>query len=162
MTEPRRDQVAQFMEQGGESSKEDDGEYWEHGETAGRTKRAKQSIDKRRASFRCAFFEEFGLKSFGGDEICEASTAKNCRLCAWLAQRKKALQNGAPFASRAKTEIRLFTLAVTAVAAEIATAGVFELTVTLGTDADHVRHDCAGDGLLSAVILRLLFADCAS
>ena len=34
MREPRRDQVAQLMEQRRESGKEDDGEYWEHGETA--------------------------------------------------------------------------------------------------------------------------------
>ena len=40
------------------------------------------------------------------------------------------------------------TLAVTAVAAEVAAAGVLELAVAFGADADHVGHYGAGDGLL--------------
>ena len=52
--------------------------------------------------------------------------------------------------------IGLFTLAVSAISAEVAAACVFELAVAFGADADHVGHDGAGDGLL--VVLRLLFA----
>ena len=44
--------------------------------------------------------------------------------------------------------MRLLTLAVAAVAAEVAAAGVFELAVAFGADADHVGHDGAGDGFL--------------
>ena len=42
----------------------------------------------------------------------------------------------------------LLTLAVTAIAAEVAAASVLELAVALGADADHVGHDGAGDGFL--------------
>jgi hypothetical protein len=55
----------------------------------------------------------------------------------------------------------LFTLAVTAIPAEVAAACVFQLPVTLGADADHVGHDGAGDGLLLGVNLRGVFAHCA-
>jgi len=53
---------------------------------------------------------------------------------------------------------KLFTLAVAAVAAEVAAAGVFELAVAFGADADHVGHDGARDGFLLWVMLELLFA----
>ena len=53
------------------------------------------------------------------------------------------------------------TLAVTAVAAEVAAARVFELAVAFGADADHVGHDGSRDGLLLWVKLGLLFADSA-
>ena len=42
----------------------------------------------------------------------------------------------------------LLTLAVTAVTAEVAATGVFELAVAFRADADHVGHDCAGNGFL--------------
>ena len=42
----------------------------------------------------------------------------------------------------------LFALAVAAVAAEVAAACMLQLSVALGADADHVRHDGAGDGFL--------------
>ena len=47
----------------------------------------------------------------------------------------------------------LLTLAVAAVPAEVAAAGVFELAVAFGADADHVGHDGAGDGFLLWVVL---------
>ena len=50
----------------------------------------------------------------------------------------------------------LLTLAVPAVSAEVAAAGMLELAVALGADADHVGHDGAGDGALVRLIL--LFA----
>jgi hypothetical protein len=52
-----------------------------------------------------------------------------------------------------KTKKHLFALAVPAITAEVAAAGVFQLAVALGTDADHVRHDGAGDGLLLRMLL---------
>ena len=47
----------------------------------------------------------------------------------------------------------LLTLAVAAVPAEVAAAGVLELAVAFGADADHVGHDGAGDGFLLGVLL---------
>ena len=47
----------------------------------------------------------------------------------------------------------LLTLAVAAVAAEVAAAGVFELAVAFGADADHVGHDGARDGFLRVMLL---------
>ena len=47
----------------------------------------------------------------------------------------------------------LFTLAVAAVAAEVAAAGVLELAVAFGADANHVGHDGAGDGFLGVMLL---------
>ena len=47
---------------------------------------------------------------------------------------------------------RLLTLAIPAVTAEVAAAGVLELAVAFGADADHVGHDGAGDGLLGVVL----------
>ena len=49
------------------------------------------------------------------------------------------------------------TLAVPAIPAKIAAAGVLKLAVAFGADADHVGHDGAGDGFLG-VVLGLLFA----
>ena len=40
------------------------------------------------------------------------------------------------------------TLAVAAIPTKVAAAGVFELAVAFGADADHVGHDGAGDGFL--------------
>jgi len=51
----------------------------------------------------------------------------------------------------------LLTLAVAAVPAEIAAAGVLQLAVALGADADHVGHDGA-HGFLVRGVLGLLFA----
>ena len=48
---------------------------------------------------------------------------------------------------------RLLTLAVAAVTAEVAAAGVFELAVAFGADADHVGHDGARDGFLLGMVL---------
>ena len=42
----------------------------------------------------------------------------------------------------------LLTLAVATVSTEVAAAGVFQLAVAFGADADHVGHDGAGDGFL--------------
>src|SRR5215216_4383145 len=50
--------------------------------------------------------------------------------------------------------LRSLTLAVPAIAAEIAAACVFELAVAFGADADHVGHDSAGDGFLVGVLAR--------
>src|SRR3954447_7671632 len=47
---------------------------------------------------------------------------------------------------------RLLTLAITAVTAEVAAAGVLELAVAFGADADHVGHDGASDGFLWMVL----------
>ena len=52
----------------------------------------------------------------------------------------------------------LLTLAVAAVAAEVAAAGVFELAVAFGADADHVGHDGSCYGLLC---MMLSFVHCA-
>ena len=49
------------------------------------------------------------------------------------------------------------TLAIPTVPTEVAAAGVLELAVAFGADADHVGHDGAGDGFLG-VMLGLLFA----
>lgn len=54
-------------------------------------------------------------------------------------------------------KFKLLTLAVATVTAEVAAAGVLELAVAFGADADHVGHDGAGDGFLG-VMLGLLFA----
>ena len=45
-----------------------------------------------------------------------------------------------------------FTLAIPAVPAEVAAAGVLELAVAFGADADHVGHDGAGDGFLGVML----------
>src|SRR5689334_10871096 len=50
------------------------------------------------------------------------------------------------------SENRLLTFAIPAVAAEVAAAGVLELAVAFGADADHVGHDGAGDGFLGVVL----------
>jgi hypothetical protein len=52
----------------------------------------------------------------------------------------------------------LLTLAVAAVATEVAATCVLKLPVALGADADHVGHDGAGDGLLLGVDLRGVLA----
>jgi len=52
----------------------------------------------------------------------------------------------------------LLTLAVTAVAAEVAATRVLQLPVAFGADADHVGHDRTGDGFLLGMKLGLLFA----
>ena len=46
------------------------------------------------------------------------------------------------------TGVILLTLAIPAVATEITAAGVFQLAVALGADADHVGHDGARYGFL--------------
>src|ERR1044072_2593137 len=51
-----------------------------------------------------------------------------------------------------KLRNELFTLAIPAVATKVAAAGVFELAVAFGADADHVGHDGAGDGFLGMVL----------
>ena len=52
-----------------------------------------------------------------------------------------------------RTRAGLLTLAVAAVTAEVAAAGVLELAVAFGADADHVGHDGARDGFLLGVVL---------
>ena len=55
---------------------------------------------------------------------------------------------------------RLLTLAVAAVTAEVAAAGVFELAVAFGADADHVGHDGARDGFLVKGLLLARYCTC--
>ena len=59
------------------------------------------------------------------------------------------------------SEVSLLTLAVAAVAAEVAAARVLKLPVTLRADADHVGHDGSGDGFLLGVDLGGVLAHCA-
>jgi hypothetical protein len=87
MTKPGRDQMAQFMNQCGNSSKEDDGEYWEHEETAAQgavlfmTSVVPISTED--------FSVEIDASSQRSDGNCDFSTAKNCltptteRYCAY-------------------------------------------------------------------------------
>ena len=53
------------------------------------------------------------------------------------------------------------TLAVPAIPAKVATAGVFKLAVAFGADADHVGHDGAGDGFLGRGVLLARVEDAA-
>ena len=63
---------------------------------------------------------------------------------------------------KSRTRPCSLTLAEAAISTEVAAAGVLQLAVALGADADHVGHDGAGDGFLLGVMMGLLFGgDCA-